>query len=232
LHTQNAKYWKDGRTALVRGRCYRFPRRGEISLLGAGVVALPVDRPESIPVDWWSVDLRVTNLAAREFVEVGLLAVLLRFRGVRFLDLGFKKPGTKMAWVVALLVLALGLLSHPFVRNGGPYPLAGYTIFAALMMGIPVALIEESIYRGFAITTLQASGFGMPVQILVPGIIFGLVHVSYVSTDWTVPVFTGILGCVWSWIYIVGRNSIWPTLVAHMINDAVIMPYFYLHHVY
>lgn len=190
-----------------------------------------IERPESISEAWWAVDLRATNFAMREMLLLGLFAAFLRLRGLRLLDLGFKKPGTKSAWLLALAVLALGLLSHPFVRNG-PYPLAGYTLYAGLLVGIPVALLEESVYRGFAIMTLQEGGLGVPAQILFPGFIFGLAHMSYVGSDWTVPVFTGLLGCIWSWIYVIGRNSLWPTLIAHSINDAIIMPYFYLHGVY
>jgi len=194
-------------------------------------LALSLARPGSIPEAWWLVDRRATTFAIRELVAFALFALFLRRRGLRLVDLGFRTAGTRTAWAVALAVLVLGLASHPFVRSG-PYAPTFYSLYAALAIGIPVALLEESVFRGFAITTLQAAGFGAPAQILLSGFLFGLVHVAYVATDWTVPLFTGVLGCIWSWIYIKGGNSLWPTLVAHAINDAVIMPYFYVHGVY
>jgi hypothetical protein len=193
--------------------------------------ALSLVRPSGIPEAWWLVDRRATSFAIRELIALALFALFLRWRGLRLADLGFRTAGTKTAWIASLVVLALGLASHPFVR-AGPYEPTVYSLYAALAIGIPVALLEESIYRGFAIKTLQAAGFGVPAQILLSGLLFGLAHVAYIATDWTVPVFTGVLGCVWSWIFVSGRHSLWPTLVAHAINDAVVMPYFYLHGVY
>lgn len=192
---------------------------------------LSLSRPGGIPEAWWLIDRRATSFAIRELVALGLFALFLRWRGLRLVDLGFRTAGTKTAWIASLVVLALGLASHPFVRSG-PYEPALYSLYAALAIGVPVALLEESVYRGFVVRTLQAAGFGVPVQVVLSGLLFGLVHVAYVAADWTVPVFTGVLGCIWSWIFIKGRNSLWPTLVAHAINDAVVMPYFYLHGVY
>jgi hypothetical protein len=190
-----------------------------------------INRPPAIPPAWWLIDQRATGIAIRELTLLALFAVFVRFRGLRLVDLGFRRPGTATAWLFALAVLVLGLASHPFVRTG-PYELTGYTVYAALAIGIPVAFFEECVYRGFAVTTLQSAGLRAPVQVAFSGFIFGVVHISYIGADWTVPLFTGVLGCVWSWIYIKGGNSLWPTLVAHAINDAVLMPYFYLHGVY
>jgi membrane protease YdiL (CAAX protease family) len=194
-------------------------------------ISLALTRPDAIPEMWWIADRRATTAAVRELIALALFAGFLRWRGLRLADLGFRKAGTRTAWVAAFIVLALGLASHPFVRSG-PYPLTFYSLYAALAIGIPVALFEESVFRGFAITTLQAGGFGVPAQILLSGFLFGLVHVAYIGPDWTVSFFTGVLGCIWAWIYIKSGNSLWPTLVAHAINDAVVMPYFYVHGVY
>ncbi|HEX5125013.1 MAG TPA: CPBP family intramembrane glutamic endopeptidase [Rhodanobacteraceae bacterium] len=187
--------------------------------------------PASIPAEWWTIDVRATSFAIRELGLLALFALFLRARGLRWLDLGFRRPGTALAWGVAFVVLALGLASHPFGRAGA-YPVAPYTLYAGAAIGIPVALFEESIYRGFVITTLRAGGFGVVGQVALAGVLFGCAHMFYLGSDWTVPLFTGVLGCIWAWIYVAGRDALWPTLITHAINDAVIMPYFYLHGVY
>ena len=196
-----------------------------------GRLAIGVDAPAGVPNAWWIVDQRATGFAIRELIVLALFAGALRLCGLRLSNLGYRNRGTWAAWLVAGVALLLGLVSHPFVRSG-PYPVTWYTLYAGLAIGIPVALLEESVFRGFAVSTLQTAGFGRAAQILFTGVLFGLVHISYTGMDWTVPVFTGVLGCLWSWVFIRGGNSLWPTLVAHAINDAVLMPYFYVHGVY
>jgi hypothetical protein len=197
---------------MLRWLCDRFP--------------LHLSAPAGVPDAWWAVDQRATAFAARELAVLAIFALFIRLRGLRLVDLGFRESGTRGTWLAAFALLAVGLLGHPFVRTG-PYPFEVYALYAGVAIGVPVAILEECVYRGFAVRTLQDGGFGLPAQVIVSGFAFGIAHIGYIGTDWTVPVFTGVLGCLWSWIYAKAGNSLWPTLVTHAINDAVIMPYFY-----
>jgi membrane protease YdiL (CAAX protease family) len=200
-----------------------------LSLLGKLLNLVPFDmpRPDFIPADWWTVDKAATRTAVLDFTALGLFVIFLRARGQRLLDLGFKTLGAWQGWLTISVVLALCLLPRPFVRSG-PYPIATYTFYAAAMIAVPAAFLEEAVYRGFAMRTLAAGGYGKWAQIFISGATFGLAHISYISSDWTVVVGTLVIGSVWSWAVIKSRGSLWPVIVAHIVNDAVIMPYFFL----
>lgn len=108
---------------------------------------LPLDNIQRfafVPENWWLVDERLTYTAIYELLALGVFAMFLRWRGTTLSALGFRRFGTRRAWVAAAVILVLGLLSHPFVRNGSPYPLTLYTLYAAAMIGVPVALFEEA----------------------------------------------------------------------------------------
>jgi membrane protease YdiL (CAAX protease family) len=150
-----------------------------------------------------------------------------------FTDLGFNRPGTAFAWI-AVLAAQAGLIW--FDATLGPVGAASgllspYALAAAAIVGPCAAFAEETFFRGFLMEELRRGGFGVALQCVISGIFFGLAHFSYVAGPggWSIPVFTGLLGVFWSFIYILGKRSLWPTIVAHVINDAVLIPsVFYL----
>lgn len=196
-----------------------------------GLVAFAPVRPEWIPPDWWAVDLDATSLALREILFLILFAGFLKWRGIKLADLGFRHLGTARGWLIAFGVLALMLLPREFVRNG-PYPLELYTIYAAVAIGVPVAFMEEAVYRGWAMRTLAEGGHGKGMQVFFSGLVFGLAHMGYLGSDWTVIVGTFAVGCAWSAIYLANRRSLWALIVVHAINDAIILPYFWVTNVF
>lgn len=210
-----------------------------IALLQALIVlAAPYYRelsmPAGAPAAWWRV-LKNLALVGPADVIAAIVPVVLYclIRGRRFADLGFNRRGTAVAWLVVLLVQA-GLIwfDSTFGPVGkAPGFLSPYALMASALVGPCAAFAEETFFRGYLMDELRRGGFGAVLQCVLSGIFFGLAHYSYVAGPggWSIPVFTGALGVFWSFVYILGGRSLWPTIVAHIINDAVLIPsVFYL----
>jgi membrane protease YdiL (CAAX protease family) len=197
-----------------------------------GPVVDRVTPPPGAPALWWAVDKKLTVVCIADLVAAFLpVLIYCAVRGRRLADLGFNRPGTLIAWALMLIAQAalVGMrLAGPLVQ--GVYPFTPYALYASAIAGFGAAFAEETFFRGYLMEQLRRGGFGPWVQSLVSMVLFGLAHYSYAATDpygWTIPVFTGLLGGFWSMIYLVGKRSLWPVLVAHVINDAVVIPLAY-----
>ena len=191
------------------------------------IVALPV--PAGAPGAWGAVLRHVAGAAATDLAAAVVpLWIYLHLRGRRLRDLGLTRGGTALAWAVVLAVQA-GLVWFDIAHGPAgiaPNPLNPYALMASAIVGPTAALSEEIFFRGYVMDELHRGGFGPAVQIAVPMLLFGLAHIGYLSTPggWSIMLFTGLLGGFWSVIYLIGGRSLWPTLVAHTINDAVVIP--------
>lgn len=69
------------------------------------------------------------------------------------------------------------------------------------------------------------------LQVLMPGIAFGLAHASYLNQGFLVWLAimlpTALLGMLWGVAYLLRRRSLVPTIVAHSLNDATESPWGY-----
>lgn len=208
---------------------------GAIMRLGAPLFK-GMATPAGAPPLWWRVDKNIALVGIADLVAaIGPVFLYLRLNGRRLADLGFNRPGTALAWG---LVLAAQAALVYFDTHGGavgraPGALGPYALIASVMVGPCAAFAEETFFRGFLMDTLERGGFGMATQIAISGLLFGLAHFGYVAhlsmTELSIPIFTGALGAFWSFIYVLGKRSLWPTIVAHIVNDAVLIPsVFYL----
>lgn len=165
---------------------------------------------------------------------VGLWFVLRR-RRTSFAAIGVWRFGTWSAWVLALSLAALSIASNLrlFPRMGIPISSAflphGFHLFAALVLGTTAGFCEEVLFRAFLMTEFAEAGYGKAVQVLVPGVAFGLAHAGYLNQGFLVwlgiAVPTAFLGMMWGIAYLLGRRSLVPTIVAHFLNDATALPW-------
>ena len=196
--------------------------------------ALPM--PDGAPPLWWRVDKNVALIGFSDLIAAVVpVFVYLRFSGRRLAELGYNRPGTWLAWTLVLAAQA-GLIyfdTHMGAVGRAPGALGSYALLASTIVGPFAAFSEETFFRGFVMDTLDRGGFGTVMQIVISALLFGLAHLGYVGrlsfTDLSIPIFTGLLGAFWSFVYVVGKRSLWPTIAAHIINDAVLIPsVFYL----
>lgn len=176
----------------------------------------------------------VGGVAAEWTFVVGLWIVLRR-RGSSFRNLGVWRVGTWPGWVVALAAGALSIGSNlrflprmnvPIMNAFLP---TGYHLVGALMMGITAGFCEEVLFRGFLMTEFSSAGYGKTLQVLIPGIAFGLSHAGYLNQGFVVwlgiMIPTALLGMVWGVAYLLGRRGLVPCMFAHFLNDSTALPW-------
>lgn len=170
---------------------------------------------------------------------VGELAALcaltwwLRRRGTTLRTLGVGKPtnwgGMVLGLVVAIVYCGLTAALNPAV---GPNLLRftllkGLAIVAALVAG----LVEETIFRGYLMTSLDAIGRGRVTQIFVSGIAFAVAHFYGFANPAALLIifgFTFALGAALAVTYLVGNRSLTPAIMSHALIDLVIEPWLLL----
>jgi membrane protease YdiL (CAAX protease family) len=170
-----------------------------------------------------------------EWLFVAAIWRLVKMRHSSMRDIGVWRSGNLAAWLIALAAAALTIASNLrfFPRMGIPISNAflpsGFHLVASLALGTTAGFCEELLFRGFLMTEFRMAGYGPAVQVIVPGIAFGLSHLGYSNLGLVavvgIMVPTAILGMVWGVAYRVGRGSLLPCIVAHFLNDATALPW-------
>lgn len=193
-----------------------------------------IPQPAGAPPTWWAVD-KMTLRSAFVSLAAAIVPVwiYLALTGRTLSSLGFDRTGTALGWVLVLVAQTALIYAdtHMGALGHAPGALGPYALFASVVIGFGASFAEETLFRGFMTEELRRGGFGMVGQIIVSMLLFGAAHLSYMSGPygWTVPVFTGLLGGFWSFVYIISGRSLWPTITAHFINDMILIPsVFYL----
>lgn len=166
---------------------------------------------------------------------VAILWFVLRSRGTSFKNLGVWSAGTWQAWALALGVATLSISSNLrfLLRMHVPIAYAffprGIHLVAALLMGTTAGFCEEVLFRAFLMTEFADAGYGKAMQVLMPGVAFGLAHSGYLRLGvvaWLgIMLPTALIGMIWGIAYLLGRRGLLPTIVAHFLNDATALPW-------
>jgi len=160
---------------------------------------------------------------------------VLRSRGLSFHDLGVWRLGTWYAWVVALLSTALSITSSLRFLPQMHVPISyaflppGLHLPAALIIGVTGGFCEEVLFRAFLMTEFANAGYSRAVQVVIPGLAFGLSHAGYLNQGFVpwlgLMLPTAFLGMIWGVAYLLGRRSLVPAIVAHFLNSATAVPW-------
>lgn len=202
---------------------------GVSKLISISVPAALHGSPEQRFLLWISAGVVV------EWLFVIVLWFALRSRGLSFKDLGVWRLGTWPGWIVALLFAALSIGSNLRFLPRMHIPISyaflppGFHLFAALLLGITAGFCEEVLFRAFLMTEFANAGYGKVMQVLIPGLAFGLAHAGYLNQGllvWLgIMLPTMFLGMMWGIAYLLGRRSLVPALTAHFLNDATALPW-------
>lgn len=170
---------------------------------------------------------------AGELVALGALAWLLRRRGMRLRALGLGKAtnwrGLALGLAVAIVYAGLSAALNPAIgSNVLTFTLLkGLAIVAALVAGV----VEETIFRGYLMTSLEQMGRGRVTQVLFSGVAFAIAHFyGFVSPTAILITFglTFILGVALAVTYLVGARSLTPVILSHALIDLIIEPWLLL----
>ncbi len=170
-----------------------------------------------------------------EWLMVAALWLVMKSRGLSFRDIGVWRTGTPSAWILALGIAGLSIASNLRFLPRMHVPISsaflphGIHLVAALLMGTTAGFCEEVLFRAFLMTEFADAGYGKVMQVLMPGVSFGLAHSGYLSLGvlaWLgIMVPTALIGMIWGIAYLLGRRSLLPTIVAHFLNDATALPW-------
>jgi CAAX protease family protein len=167
-----------------------------------------------------------------ELAALGVLTWLLHRRGSRLGDLGWGQPTRWRALVlgvgIALIYSAVTAL-NPRI---GPHLLEfSWLKLLAIVAAVVAGLVEETIFRGYVMTTLGRMGYGLVVQILLSGLFFALIHFYAFAAPLSVLVvegFTFLLGVALAITYVIGKRSLTPVIISHALIDLIIEPWLLL----
>lgn len=170
-----------------------------------------------------------------EWTFIVVLWLVLRNRGSSFRDLGVWRVGTLAAWVVALFFAAVSISSNlrflprMHVPISSAFLPTGFHLVAALVLGVTAGFCEEVLFRAFLMTEFERGGYGKAMQVLMPGLAFGLAHAGYLGVGFLpwlgIALPTALLGVMWGISYLLGRRGLVPAMVAHFLNDATALPW-------
>jgi hypothetical protein len=172
------------------------------------------------------------GIAASEgtWVAVNWLANGRRF--VRYLGFGpDAAPAKPLGWLIAagLTVGFITLAARlPSVRANLVRP-SGLKVLG-LLVAVSAGILEEVMFRRWVMDFGQRHEWGLPLQILASGVVFGLVHGIWglFGKSWRAArgaaLTTGMLGAVLGVVYVTGGRSLAPCVLAHFFINAFIEP--------
>jgi membrane protease YdiL (CAAX protease family) len=154
--------------------------------------------------------LRISGGVIVEWAFVAATWLTLRKRRSSFADLGVESRymvrldcGVDILRVVRRKQPAL--LPTMGVPISSAFMPQGFHLYAALILGITAGFCEELLFRAFLMTEFRNGGFSGAIQIIIPGIAFGLAHSGYSNLGVVavigIMVPTAVLGMIWGIAY-------------------------------
>ncbi len=172
---------------------------------------------------WLEVSFAIAGLVAFAYI-----IVWQRRRGSSLAELGWGRPTTPLALVLAVI---LGAAYTSFACFGARHLLPGvdvmqftWTRLLLAPLGIFLAVSEETLMRGLFMTELQRGQVPAWLQILASGACSALYHAFQNPTlIGFLPSF--ILFSLHAGLYVLGRRSLTPVILAHSIYHVLGEPY-------
>lgn len=165
-------------------------------------------------------------------VGLGIIQAVIvwwqRSRGSSLAELGWRKPTTKLALILGTLMGAWYLSGSWY---GAQYLLKGTNVaefhwarVALAPLGVFMAVAEETMMRGFFMTELQRAHVATWLQILASGACSAIYHsLQNPTLIGFLPSF--VLFSMHAGLYVLGKRSLTPTIVAHGMYHVFGEPY-------
>ena len=147
-------------------------------------------------------------------------------------SLGIPRVHINKKWIAVAFLLPLAVkgiyLSFPgeFVSSGMDNPQILSTLSAGIFYtGIAAAFVEEMVFRGFILTLLK-NRWNKKIAILVPSVLFGIVHIigmNFTVFSCLLVIIAGtMVGIMFSLIEL-ESNSIWNSGFVHVVWNVIII---------
>ncbi len=172
---------------------------------------------------WLEISFGIAGLFA--FVYI---VVWQRRRGSSLAELGWGRPTTPLALVLAVI---LGFAYTSFAYFGARHLLPGvnvtqftWTRLLLAPLGIFLAVAEETLMRGLFMTELQRDRVPAWLQILASGACSAVYH-SFQNPTLIGFLPSFVLFSLHAGLYVLGRRSLTPVILAHSIYHVLGEPY-------
>lgn len=167
------------------------------------------------------------------WLALGGTVLILRLRGKRLSDIGWGRPASIWGWIGAALVLSFFLISsfrgpacHGLCFIDPKAWLSDWSLFrtaTSVAIGVTAGICEETAFRGFVMSEARDGGAPLPVQVLMAGTLFGLAHAGIAGLSGrfdpiaavSIIASTTVFGVLFAIVYLLGRRSLTPVIVAH-----------------
>jgi len=156
-----------------------------------------------------------------------LMLVALRIKEQPLVSIGFPRlDARRTALAVALVGGALGAAvlhrSDYLVTEGAQHwmvPLWTEERLLWVLLGLSAAVVEESVFRGFAIVWLYRWSGYLPLAVLLPALVFAAGHAYF---GWVNVLFAFAAALVFSLVFLWRRDLYW-LMVVHFLVDALVL---------
>ena len=173
-------------------------------------------------------------LAIIALLEGGWIAMNLSAVGLRFFTyLGFARgaAGNLIGWIAAAIVALIYVLFAarlPSVRAHLFRPTQLKLL--ALLVAITAGILEEVMFRRWTMNYLQERGYGIVLQILASGLLFGLLHGVWgffggsLRAALGATLATGFPGVMLAVVFVLSGRSLLPCIFSHFAINLLIEP--------
>ncbi len=184
-----------------------------------------------------------TTGAITQLALVITLIVLPFFPDARKALSTLHQPAAKSGWTIALIILLIEVVVLYLGWIKDIDKLFDTSTFGISMSIIPSldGVSQEIIFRGYVVLRLARSGVPRTWQILLSGILFAAIHITYVSFadkdflsilgGFIFPIAgTFSLGAAWAFAFQQSEYKLLPVVVSHVLVIALVQPwlaYFY-----
>jgi len=167
--------------------------------------------------------------------EIGLTFLVLslyckKVLGIDLKELRVRKPHSMSIWIICAFALPLVLTLFFISFTNGSFAISELTaaqtayiiISGVIYSSIKAAIVEELIFRSLMMKVLEVR-WGKVVAILIPSIIFPLLHIpmmaSFNFADVVMLTIAGTCVRVMFSMIVYQSGSIWPAVVVHVVYN-------------
>ena len=207
-----------------------------ISIASVGALDLSVIFPEG-----WSATERATGsgFLVGAIVQLALVLAAARLLGLQDVRLAIARtfsPATRGAWTIAAIASAIHIGTALLVYLPEPARVWEPSLLNLILSVVPAVdgWTQEVLFRGYVLFRLARAGVPALLQIVISGALFAAIHIGYAGAGpWAMLsplVGTFMLGCFYAWAVQVGRGSLRPVIICHMLIVIVLQPWLALAH--
>lgn len=175
--------------------------------------------------------LILAGFAVSECAWVVLNLYFNGWRFVRYLGFGPGLSGYPAGWIGAAIVTVVFVafaLRLPSVRANLFRP--SFLKLLAIFVAIGAGILEEVMFRRWTMNWLMEHGYGVVIQVLGAGLLFGAAHAIWglmgknFRAALGAMIATGALGAMLGIVYLLAERSVAPCIAAHFLINLLIEP--------